>query len=318
MRNFVLRNGRPFRRGERGQALVLFAAGLAAFLGIVGLSVDIGLLVYTRTDLQKAADAAALAGSQDLPNAATATSSANIYVGLNSKSATTAAVAITTTSSANDTIQVTATRHIDYFFLKVLGLSGTDVSATAKSKRTVVNITGYAWSATAPVVIWGGSQQNPVAADAGCPLHTCVGKSYTFLDSNWFTASGKPSEPGWNTENQAKSFKGDLNHGAGSPVNEIGDVITNGGIGDYTPPPPGTIIVVPVMDTARGTSASDLHLHIAAWVILRVDAGCTKTGCKGTVLSPATTTPPDGYDNNGSVQPPPGLVYGATTTSLTQ
>jgi Flp pilus assembly protein TadG len=58
---------------EQGQALVLFAAGLAGFLALVGLSIDIGQMVTAKTDAQKVADAAALAGAQDLTNAAAAT-----------------------------------------------------------------------------------------------------------------------------------------------------------------------------------------------------------------------------------------------------
>jgi hypothetical protein len=275
--------------------------------------------VYTRTDLQKAADAAALAGSQDLPNATTATSSANIYVGLNSKSATTASVAITTISAPNDTIQVTATRHIDYFFLKVLGLSGTDVSATAKAamgfKR---NVTGYSWQNSAPFVVWGGGQQNPVAADAGCPYHTCAGKSYEFLGSQWMNDSGKPTAPSWNVDSSGQNFKGDIDHGSSTAVVQIGDTVTPGGIGNATAPTPGTIIVLPIIDNASGNSNA-ISIHVVAWVVMQVNADCVKSKCKGTVLSPATTTPPPGWSSSGSVQPPAGLTYQATSSArLTQ
>ena len=71
-------------QGERGQALVLFAAGLVAFLGLVGMSVDVGRVMFTRTDLQKIADSGALAGAQDLPlSVVAATTSANTYASSN-------------------------------------------------------------------------------------------------------------------------------------------------------------------------------------------------------------------------------------------
>ena len=38
---------------ESGQALILFAIGIAAFIGLVGMAVDAGQLVVTRTDLQR-------------------------------------------------------------------------------------------------------------------------------------------------------------------------------------------------------------------------------------------------------------------------
>lgn len=115
---------------ESGQMLVLMVAGLAAFVAIVGLSVDVGQIVFTRTDLQKVADAAAFAGAQDLPSSSAATVSANTYVGLNAAN-TTADVAISQTYNANDTIRVTARRKVNYTFMRVLGLTGTDVSASA-------------------------------------------------------------------------------------------------------------------------------------------------------------------------------------------
>lgn len=51
----------PAARREHGQSLVLFALGLVAFAGLVGLSIDVGNMVWARTDQQKAADAAVLA-----------------------------------------------------------------------------------------------------------------------------------------------------------------------------------------------------------------------------------------------------------------
>lgn len=119
--------------GERGQALVLFAAGLAAFCGFVGMSIDVGHVMATRTDLQKSADAAAMAGSQDLPSTSTALPVANSYVSSNSTGGTTAAsVVFSQTYAANDTIQVTTTRYVNYTFLKAIGMSGMSVNAKAK------------------------------------------------------------------------------------------------------------------------------------------------------------------------------------------
>lgn len=123
---------------ESGQMLVLMVAGLAALVAIVGLAVDVGQVVFTRTDLQKVADAAAFAGAQDLPNSSAATSAANTYVGLNANN-TSASVVISSTTNANDTIQVTATRKVDYAFLRLVGLQGRTVSAKAKVRYGVYN-----------------------------------------------------------------------------------------------------------------------------------------------------------------------------------
>lgn len=103
---------------------------MAALCGLVGMAVDVGQVLYTRTDLQKVADAAAFAGAQDLPSSSTATNMANTYVGLNADN-TTAAVQISQTHNPNDTIRVTAKRDVNFTFLRLLGMSGTEVEATA-------------------------------------------------------------------------------------------------------------------------------------------------------------------------------------------
>ncbi len=121
---------------QQGQVLVMFAAGLVAFCGLLGMSVDVGRLVYTRTDLQKAADAAALAGAQDLAQSYADTSAAraaaNRYAALNAPG-TSATVTFSSRSRANDVINVTIHRHLDTFFLRVVGLMSFDPVASASA-----------------------------------------------------------------------------------------------------------------------------------------------------------------------------------------
>jgi len=133
-----MRVARGWLRGpvaERGSVLVMFALGMSGFLGLLGMSVDIGRLVYQRTDLQKVADAAALAAAQDLPNTDAATTTANSYVTKNGGG--TATIVFSTTYSTNDTITVTASRSMSYFFLKFVGMSGATPHATAKTRAGV-------------------------------------------------------------------------------------------------------------------------------------------------------------------------------------
>ena len=303
---------------ERGQALVLFAAGLVAFLGLVGMSVDVGRVMFTRTDLQKIADSGALAGAQDLPlSVVAATTSANTYASSNGEA--TVAVSFSTTDAPLDTITVKASRHVTYNFLKFVGLSGADVSAKAKAKGALPKtITGYNLNNVAPFIIWGGSRQSEVnRGDAACALHVCVGSSYTFMDVGWMNAQGKPTAPDWTASN-SNNFKGDVDHGAGAPVSQIGETFSVGGLGSVTVPTPGSILVIPIVNKA--SDGSNLrNFRIAAWVVIRVDAGCNKNGCKGTVLNPLTLgfKPPAGWDTSGSTPPPPSLEYkGTASTNL--
>ncbi|MFN0093822.1 MAG: pilus assembly protein TadG-related protein [Dehalococcoidia bacterium] len=127
------------QRGEHGPALILFAGGAATLCGLVGLSVDIGQLVWTRADLQKAADAGAFAAARELPNVTGAGTIAEAYVASNSPSGTTAAITYSQTTTTNDTIHVTASRYVSYYFLKLFGMSGSSVSADATARNGVYN-----------------------------------------------------------------------------------------------------------------------------------------------------------------------------------
>ncbi len=124
--------------GEDGQVLVLFVAGLTAFCGLVAMAIDVGQLVYMKSELQKTADAAAFAGAQDLPSSSEATEVANAYVGVNTSGAT-AAVQISGTYNPNDTIRVTAQREVKFTFLRVIGIESADVEATAVARVGTYN-----------------------------------------------------------------------------------------------------------------------------------------------------------------------------------
>lgn len=59
-----------YRKDRRGSVLVIVALGMPVLIGMAGLAVDIGSLFVVRSELQRAADAGALAGAsafQDFP-----------------------------------------------------------------------------------------------------------------------------------------------------------------------------------------------------------------------------------------------------------
>jgi len=59
-------------RRESGQMLVLFVLALGVLMGMVAMSVDVGMILHERRSLQNAADAAALAAVQELPESSSA------------------------------------------------------------------------------------------------------------------------------------------------------------------------------------------------------------------------------------------------------
>ncbi|HEX2473555.1 MAG TPA: Tad domain-containing protein, partial [Lacipirellulaceae bacterium] len=62
----MFRNTQKSRPDRRGAILVLAAVLMVTLLGIVAFAVDYGHLLKVRTDLQRSADASALAAVQDL------------------------------------------------------------------------------------------------------------------------------------------------------------------------------------------------------------------------------------------------------------
>jgi Flp pilus assembly protein TadG len=114
----------------RGQTAVMLVLLVPILLGVIALGTDIAVFYYNWAQLQKAADAAALAGGTRLPNnTADATSVAEQYAELNGAAAN--EVAAITFGAANSSITVKLRRIVPYLFARVLGLVENPVSASA-------------------------------------------------------------------------------------------------------------------------------------------------------------------------------------------
>jgi Flp pilus assembly protein TadG len=141
-------------RFRKGQVAVIMTVVLPTLLAAVGLSTDIGVLYFNWMKLQKAADAAALAGAEQLTGDSSTTDNSSVTAcaqlyacqnGINIKpSGTCPNNAQTCSGSGADTftvtpasdeksVTVTASRSVSYFFLRLIGLTqgGVAVHATA-------------------------------------------------------------------------------------------------------------------------------------------------------------------------------------------
>ena len=136
-------------RSERGQAFALMIVALIALLGTAAIVMDVGFAWYAKRQVQAQADAAALAGAQELPNKALAISTAIDYANRNLPANLTseAAPVIKTGCTPNtdtwckasdptaafqaNTIQVKIAGKTPTWFAKVLGFTNFDVSGTA-------------------------------------------------------------------------------------------------------------------------------------------------------------------------------------------
>ncbi|HVN29808.1 MAG TPA: pilus assembly protein TadG-related protein, partial [Candidatus Binataceae bacterium] len=109
-------------RFGRGQTVVIFALIIPFLLGAISFGTDVAVFYFNWMQLQKAADAAALAGANYLPdNPATAQSTAIAYAESNGIKAS--EITATTVSADDLSISVTLQRTVPYYFARTLGLT---------------------------------------------------------------------------------------------------------------------------------------------------------------------------------------------------
>ena len=115
---------RRILRQQRGSVMVIAASALVMILGFTALVTDLGILYTTRVQLTNLADAAVLAGVQELPaNSASAYSVADIYARLNGQSGD--AVNIKVPNGTTTAARVM--RRVPLLFANIFGLSTWDV-----------------------------------------------------------------------------------------------------------------------------------------------------------------------------------------------
>jgi hypothetical protein len=159
----------PKHRKQRGQTLVLVALCLVVLISMAALAIDLTTLYVARGEMQRAADAAALAGAQAFVSSGLttdpgsgslrglATMLANSYViGVNAKNKVggvvpTSSTAFDFTNPGNPQITVTMQRtDVPTFFARIFGQKLATVSATAIAEAYNSSYTGA--SASMPPV----------------------------------------------------------------------------------------------------------------------------------------------------------------------
>jgi len=144
-------------RSQRGQATVLTLVFITALLGMAALVLDVGSWFRAQRETQSAADAAALAAAQALPESpGQAGALAASYVQKNG--AGTATVTFSTKNFANDTVKVHVARDSPGVFAKLFGVDSVSVGANAVARSGGLASARYA---------------APIAVDVKHPLLAC-------------------------------------------------------------------------------------------------------------------------------------------------
>jgi putative Flp pilus-assembly TadE/G-like protein len=111
--------------------LVLF---LMSLLGVAAFVIDYGMWSVNRSQVQSAADAAALAGAAGIPGGwGTATGYANNEYTKNGKPADTVGISSSTNLAPNDSVSVSASRSVGTGFAAIFGIHSVTVSGTARA-----------------------------------------------------------------------------------------------------------------------------------------------------------------------------------------
>ena len=136
---FVSKVMRGLHRSERGQVFFMVAALLAVFGGMTAFAIDLGVYMAARRDLQNAADAIALAASQDLPENGDTLATANSYAGKNGIELSAMQVTITAQSlptEPNPKVRVDLEAEQGFIFARLIGIESAEIEVSATAIRT--------------------------------------------------------------------------------------------------------------------------------------------------------------------------------------
>jgi Flp pilus assembly protein TadG len=255
---------------ENGQAMVLTVLFLAGLLGMAALVLDVGSWFREKRQLQLTADAAALAGAQNLPGSpANATSTALQYATTNGRPITANDVAITSDFSSNDTIRVQAHSTAPGFFSKLFGINTVNVGASAAARA---DLPAQAMN-VAPMVV---SKLHPLLHGSGCP---CFNQTTTLAYDpmgapgafGMLDLDGQGGAIGSSTEGQWIQTGFNKYLGLGYYNSDPGAKFSSQNVQGALDNRIGTVLLFPVFDTLTGGGSNAQYL-IIGWVGFYLDS----------------------------------------------
>ena len=188
---------RDFRRNQQGNIMVLFGLGFGVIAGVGALAVDMGNAYVLRGQLQRTADAAALAGASQLPIPGLAMLKAQEFADYNMPSAHHGTVlasadvvagnwdvgsrTFTANTAPFNAVQVTTKRSQDNnnpaptFFGRIFGIDSIDITASATAVEG--EVTAPCLLALEPTDQKALDVGNRTLTANNCPIH--VNSSHT-------------------------------------------------------------------------------------------------------------------------------------------
>ncbi|MGD0018602.1 MAG: pilus assembly protein TadG-related protein [Candidatus Limnocylindrales bacterium] len=122
---------------SRGQIIVVFAASLMVFIGIMGIAIDVSYAWVNEMRIQKAADAAALAGAVYLPDdPASATAASTMAAKQNGYVAVSGSVVVDAhqNNPNKEQMDVSITAPVPTFFMRAFGINSLTVTRVSHAQ----------------------------------------------------------------------------------------------------------------------------------------------------------------------------------------
>ena len=293
-------------REQRGQVFVLAAVAMVAMCGMAGFAIDVGSWYRAHRAQQAIADSAALAAAATLPGATgQATTAAQSYAAKNGGG--TPSVTFQTQNLSNDTITVTASATAPTYFLKVLGISSTTVTATAFARAENLGTARGAMP-------FGVNSSHPQLAGSGCP---CFGVATTLTVGQTGPGGfGLVNIDGSSGPQSPSTIAGWIQYGCScstaAPVwlyGSPGARFNSSSVQNAMTTTIGKTLLFPVYNQVQGNGAN-LQYHVIGW------AGFTITsynlrGSSGTISGSFTKVDWPGVGTSNTA-----TYYGATTSRL--
>ncbi len=148
MSHFCRLRLRQFRKADEGQTLVLFALGMMMLLLFAAYGIDVGWLHYQKYQMQKAADAAALAGAEALSYGSNYSQAAQYDAGINGFQNGQNGVTVTVNNppqtagdpfvGQNNYVEVIVQQNRPTFFMKILGNNWASVNVQSRAVASIV------------------------------------------------------------------------------------------------------------------------------------------------------------------------------------
>ena len=299
------------KRNQSGQAMVLTVLFITALMGMAAMVLDAGSWFRAHRELQATADAAALAGAQELPDdTSTATGLANQYADKNTSGLTAKDVSFSSKYTSNDTIKVHLQKPAPGFFSKVFGIDSVQEGASASALATGMTAAKY----VAPITV---NKAHPMLADIGCP---CFGDTTTI-------PLGKAGVPGAFDLLNLDGSRGGTGPGTladwmlngyneylplGTYYSDAGAKFNSSEMQDALTQRIGTVLMFPVYDTLTG-EGSNANYHVIGWVGFYLESFDAR-GSSGSITGHFTEVVWDGLPaTSGGAG---GPDFGARTVSL--